>query len=189
MFETTNELSGYLAPNERVLWQGQGRRRLNSTAAGGFFFVALFVAMALIFVALFLASARAGRSGDDEAVVLIVLPIIFISIGLGVGIPLVLLGQRTSNARYFVTNAAAMIVYPPTTWLGRRVTVVPLRSISQLTLTENRDGTGSLTFGQHPFSGYGRYSGTWWMDSVAAFSNIEQPQMVYQLIRKQMAEP
>jgi len=189
MFETTNELSGYLAPNERVLWQGQGRRRLNSTAAGGFFFVALFVALALIFVALFLASARAGRSGDDEAVVLIVLPIVFISIGLGVGIPLVLLGQRTSNARYFVTTASAVIVYPPTTWSGRRVTVVPLKNVPQLTLTENRDGTGSLTFGQPPFSGYGRYSGTWLMDSTAAFFNIEQPQMVYQLIRKQMAEP
>ena len=49
MFETTTELSGYLAPNERVVWQGQGKRRLTSAATGGYIFIAMFVAIALIF--------------------------------------------------------------------------------------------------------------------------------------------
>jgi hypothetical protein len=68
------------------------------------------------------------------------------------------------------------------------VTIIPLKNIQQLTLSENRDGTGTLTFGQSLYSGYGRYGSSWLMDAVAAFWNIEQPQDVYQLIRKQLAE-
>lgn len=187
MFDT-NELSGYLAPNERVLWQGQGKRRLNATSAGGALFIAMFVSFALILGVIFMATSRGGRSNDDEAVVLIVLPIIFLSIGLGVGIPLLVVSQRSSNARYFVTNAAALIVYPPTGWAGSRVTILPLKNLQQVTLSENRDGTGTLTFGQSLSAGYGRYSNSWLMDSVPAFSNIDQPRDVYQLIRRQMAE-
>ncbi len=187
MFET-NELSNYLAPNERVLWQGQGKRRLNATSAGGAIFIVMFVSFALIFGLIFMATTRGGRSNDDEAVVFIILPIVFLSIGLGVGLPLLVMGQRNSNARYFVTNAAALIVYPPTGWSGGRVTVLPLKNLQQLTLSENRDGTGTLTFGQSLYAGYSRYSNSWLMDSVPAFLNIDQPRDVYQLIRRQMAE-
>lgn len=187
MFETI-ELSNYLAPNERVLWQGQGKRRMSS-AAGGYFFIAMFVAFALIFGLIFLTTTRGGRNvRGDDSVALIILPIIFLAVGLGVGVPLVLLGGRSSNARYFVTNLSAVIVYSAVAWSGKRVTIVPLKNVPQLTLSENRDGTGTLTFGQSFSGGYGRYSGSWLMDSVAAFWNIEQPQDVYQLVRKQMAE-
>lgn len=188
MFET-NELSNYLAPNERVLWQGQGKRRLNSAAAGGYVFIAMFVGMALIFGLIFLTTTRGGRSvRDDDAIAFVILPIIFIAVGLSVGLPLVLLGSRSNNARYFVTNLSAVIVYPATAWSGKRVTVVPLKNVQQLTLSENRNGTGTLTFGQSFYGGYGRYGSSWLMDSVTAFWNIEQPQDVYQLIRKQVAE-
>jgi len=81
-----------------------------------------------------------------------------------------------------------VIVYPPAAWSGRRLTVLPLKNLPQITLSENRDGTGSLTFGQSLYSNYGRYSNSWMLDSTPAFSNIEQPLDVYQLIRKQMAE-
>jgi hypothetical protein len=187
MFET-NELSSYLAPNERVVWQGQGKRRLNSAATGGYFFIAMFVAFALIFGLIFLATSRGSRSGDDEMVAFVILPIVFLSVGLGVGIPLVLLGRRSSNARYTVTTTSAILLYPPTAWSGSRVTVLPLKNLQQITLSENRDGTGTLTFGQSLMAGYGRYSSSWLMDSTPSFSNIEQPRDVYQLIRKQMAE-
>jgi hypothetical protein len=88
-----------------------------------------------------------------------------------------------------VTTASALIFYPPTAWSGNRLTVLPLKNLQQITLSENRDGTGTLTFGQSLMAGYGgRYSNSWWADSTPAFSNIEQPRDVYQLIRKQMAE-
>lgn len=188
MFET-NELGSYLAPNERVLWQGQGKRRLNATSSGGVIFIVMFAVMALIFGVIFATISRTTRvRGDDAAVVFIILPIIFLSVGLGVGIPLLLMGRRTSNGRYFVTTASVVILYPPTAWSGQRLTVLPLKNLPQITLSENRDGTGSLNFGQSLYSSYGRYSNSWMLDSTPTFSNIEQPQDVYQLIRKQMAE-
>ena len=188
MFET-NELSGYLAPNERVLWQGQGKRRLSATSMGGAFFIAMFVGFALLFVLLFvMTSSRSRGVRDDDVIPFIILPVIFISVGLGVGIPLLIMCRRTSNARYFVTTTSALILYPPTAWSGSRLTVLPLKNLQQITLSENRDGTGTLTFGQSLMAGYGRYSNSWMLDSTPSFSNIEQPRDVYQLIRKQMAE-
>ena len=189
MFETTNELSGYLAPNERVLWQGQGKRRLSATSSGGVIFIVMFVAMAFIFFGVFAAMSGTSRGRSDDAeVAFIIMPIIMLSIGLGVGIPLLIVGQRTSNGRYFVTTASVLILYPPTTWAGRRLTVLPLKNLPQITLSENRDGTGTLTFGQSLTASYGRYSNSWMMESTPTFSNIDQPRDVYQLIRKQMAE-
>jgi hypothetical protein len=187
MFEMTNEVNGYLAPDERVLWQGQGKRRLNATSAGGAVFIAMFVAMAGLFIAIFAATSQSSRGRGDTAP-LIILPIIFVILGLSIGLPLLVMGQRTGNARYFVTTAAAILLYPPTAWSGRRVTVVPLKNLQQITLSENRDGSGTLTFGQSLMTGYGgRYSNSWWADSTPAFSNIERPLEVYQLIRQQMS--
>ena len=189
MYEMTGELTNYLVPNERVVWQGQGKRRLNSAAAGGYFFIAMFVGMALLFGVIFAVTSQSSRgTRSDDFVPSIIMPIIFVSVGLGVGIPLVMLSRRSSNARYYVTNQSAVIVSPPTAWSGKRVTVVPLKNVQQLTLSENRDGTGTLTFGQSMYSSYGRYGNSWLMDSVTAFWNIEQPQDVYQLIRRQQAE-
>ena len=187
MFEPTPEqLTPFLAPNERVLWQGQGKRRLNATSSGGALLIAMFVAFALIFGLIFLTTARGSRSGDDRAGVFVILPIILLLVGLSVGLPLLVMGQRTCNARYFVTTAAAILLYPPTAWSGKRVTVVPLKNLQQVTLSENRNGTGTLTFGQSLSIGYGRYSNSGWADSTPAFSNIERPLEVYQLIRQQM---
>jgi hypothetical protein len=187
MFEMTSELSGYLAPNERVMWQGQGKRRLNSMGAGGGIVLAVFVVMAGLFVAIFAATSQSSRGRGDSAP-LIILPIIFIILGLSIGLPLWVMGRRTSNARYFVTTLAAILLYPPTAWSGKRVTVVPLKNLQQITLNENRDGSGTLTFGQSLMAGYGgRYSNSWWADSTPAFSNIERPMEVYQLIRQQMS--
>jgi hypothetical protein len=186
MFETTNELSNYLAPNERVVWQGQGKRRLNS--AGGWIVLAIFAAMAVGFVTFYIASIPvAGRARGDLSPA-VILPLIFLVVGLSIGIPLMAMSGRSRNARYFVTTVSAIILYPPTAWSGKRVTILPLKNLQQITLSENRDGTGTLTFGQSLYSGYGRYSNSWLMDSIPAFSNIERPQEIYQLIRKQMAE-
>jgi hypothetical protein len=186
MFETTNEVSGYLAPNERVLWQGQGKQRFNATSAGGTLFIAMFIALTLILGVFFLVSTISSRARSGDAAGLMILPIILVAIGLSVGVPLLMMRQRTSNTRYFVTTAAAILFYPPTVWSGKRVTVVPLKNLQQITLSENRDGTGTLTFGQSLMAGYGRYSNSWWADSTPAFSNIERPLEVYQLIRQQM---
>jgi hypothetical protein len=188
MLDLTGDLNSYLASGERVLWQGQGKRRLTSAAWGGYFFIAMFVVFALIFGGVFagLSSSTRGVRSDDS-MVFIILPIIFLAVGLGVGIPWVLMGNRASKARYFVTNLSAIIVYAPIANAGQRVTVVALKNLQQITLSENRDGTGTLTLASSPYA-YGRYASSWASDAVPTFANIERPQEVYQLIRKQMDE-
>lgn len=127
-------------------------------------------------------------SRGDQAV-FVILPIIFLAVGLGVGLPLLLMGRRASNAQYFITTSSAFIVSPAMSWSGKRVVVILLKNLQQITLAENRDGTtGSLTFGVYPQTVNARYSGGWWLDSMPAFWNIERPLEVYQLIRKQMNE-
>jgi hypothetical protein len=189
MFDLTGELNSYLTSGERVLWQGQGKRRLTSATWGGYFFIAMFVGFALIFGVLFATLASSSRGArSNDSIVFIILPIIFLAVGLGVGIPWVLMGNRASNARYFVTNLSAIIVYAPIANSGQRVTMVSLKNLQQLTLSENRDGTGTLTLASSPYAAYGRYSSSWASDAVPAFANIEKPWEVYQLIRKQMDE-
>ncbi len=189
MFDLTSDLNAYLGPGERVLWQGQGKRRLNSAAMSGFLFIAMFVAFALIFGVLFVTLSSTSRNArSSDSLVFIILPIIFLLVGLGVGVPWVLMGSRASKARYFVTNSSAIIVYLPNAGLAKRVTVVPLKNLPQLTLNENRDGTGTLTLASSPYAAYGRYSSGGLIDSLPAFANIERPLEVYQLIRKQMDE-
>ena len=189
MFDLTSDLNAYLGPGERVLWQGQGKRRLNSAATGGFLFIAMFMVLALIFGVMFLTLASTSRGArSTDSVVLIILPIIFLSVGLGVGVPWVLLSSRARNARYFVTNSSAIIVYSPTAGLGKRVSVVLLKNLQQLTLNENRDGTGTLTLAASSSAAYGRYSNGGLIDSAPAFANIERPLEVYQLVRKQIDE-
>ena len=184
MFEASNDLSTYLAPNERVLWEGRGKRKLSSASTGGLIFLVIFVGLALLFVLLFFLTATSSRSRGDTAPMIIV-PIMFVFIGLVVGIPLYMAGRQSNNARYIVTTLSALIV-SQTMWSGKRVMVVALKNASQITFTENRDGTGTLTFGSNPFMAYGRTYSSWYADATPAFWNIERPLEVYQLIRKTM---
>lgn len=187
MFDMTNDLNNYLAPNERILWQGQGQRKFLSATNPGILFALIFGGIAAFMLIIFMTVGSSTRSSNSvPSFVVVFFPLLFIAIGLGVGIPMSTMG-RGANARYFVTNAAAIIVNA-SRWTGKRTTIVPLKNIAQLSLTENRDGTGTLTFGSNPLAAYGRYGNSMYASATPAFWNIEKPLEVYQLIRKQMSE-
>ncbi len=188
-FDMSSDLNNYLAPNERVLWQGQSRRKLWSASNPGLLFALIFGGMAALFLVLFLTIGSSSRSSNSVPSFLVVFfPLFFIAIGLGVGIPMSMMSRNSANARYVVTAAAAIIVND-NRWLGgKRTTIVPLKNIAQLSLIENRDGTGTITFGSNPFAAYGRYGNSWYANATPAFWNIEKPMEVYQLIRKQMTD-
>jgi hypothetical protein len=188
MFDMTNDLNNYLAPNERVVWQGKGTRKFFSASKPGVLLALIFGGIAAFMLIMFLTIGSSSRSRTSDTQFLTVfLPLLFIVIGLSVGLPLMLMGRGAANARYIVTTAAAIIVND-NRWGGKRTTIIPLKNIAQLSFTENRDGSGTITFGSNPLAAYGRYNNTWLMDSSSAFSNIEKPLEVYQLIRKQMSE-
>jgi hypothetical protein len=187
MFDMTNDLNNYLAPNERVLWQGQGQRKLWSATNPGVLFALIFGGVAAVMLVVFLSIGSSTRSSSSVPSFFVVFfPLLFIAIGLGVGVPMSMM-NRGANARYVVTNAAAIIVND-SRWTAKRTTIVPLKNIAQLSFTENRDGTGTLTFGSNPFTAYSRYGNSWYASATPAFWNIEKPLEVYQLIRKQMTD-
>ena len=191
MFDMTNDLNNYLAPNERVLWQGQGQRKFFSAANSGVLFALIFGGIAAMLFVVFLSIGSSGSTSSRNSVpsfFVVFFPALFIAIGLGVGIPMSMMSRGAANARYVVTTVAAMIVADNRGFGGKRTTIIPLKNIAQLSFTENRDGTGTITFGANPLAAYGRYNNAWLMDSTSAFSNIEKPLEVYQLIRKQMSE-
>src|SRR5512143_1870434 len=179
MFDLTNDLNNYLAPNERILWQGQGRYKLWTASNPGLLFALIFGGMAAVMLVLFLVLGSSSRSSNSVPLFFVVFfPLLFIAIGLGVGIPMSALSRSAANARYIVTSAAAIIVMD-NRFSGKRTTIFPLKNIAQLALTENRDGTGSITFGSNPLAAYGRYYGnSWYANSTPAFWNIEKPMEV-----------
>ena len=185
MIDSTYEFTAYLAPNERVLWQGQGRRKFlafGSTSA--IVVLAIIAALGFGMLATCLTASNLSR-GPAYLFPLVLVAFILVIVGLSIGIPLMAAGRRTSNARYAVTTSSALIISQGP-WSGKRVTMLPLKSLPQVTLVENRDGTGTLLFSNSPYVGT-RYSSTWVADALPGFWNIEQPMNVYQLIRKQMA--
>ena len=189
MFDMTNDLNNYLAPNERILWQGQGQRKIWSASNPGVLFALIFGGIAAFILVMFLTIGSTSRARTSDTQFLTVfLPLLFIVIGLSVGLPLMLMGRGAAKARYIVTTMAAIIVNDNRWGGGKRTTIIPLKNVAQLSLTENRDGTGTIMFGSNPLAAYGRYNNTWLMDSTPSFSNIEKPLEVYQLIRKQMSE-
>jgi hypothetical protein len=187
MLDMTTDLNNYLAPNERILWQGQGQRKFFSATNPGILFALIFGGVAAVMLVVFLTIGSSTRSSSSVPSFFVVfIPLLFIVIGLGVGIPISAM-SRGANARYVLTSAAAIIVND-SRWTGKRTTIIPLKNIAQLSLTENRDGSGTITFGSNPFAAYGRYGTSMVASATPAFWNIEKPLEVYQLIRKQMTD-
>ncbi|MCA1552999.1 MAG: hypothetical protein LC737_01330 [Chloroflexi bacterium] len=190
MFDAAmNAIAPYLAPDERIEWQGRSRGRAwGALSATGGILLAVFVTLALILFAIsMLLGATIPPSDSSGIQVFVILPLIFLMVGLGVGLPLLLAGLRTPQAIYFTTTHAA-IIYGESRWIGRRITVVSLANLSTISVIENRDGTGSLIFGQNAFAGSAnaRYGSSQWADAMPAFWNIDQPRELYQRIRAQM---
>jgi hypothetical protein len=186
MLDTQQNLTPYLSTGEKIVWQGRGRPKLfSSHSMGGFIFLGIFLFIAL-FVTIVFISVAASNPRNAPPAPLFFLPLLFVFIGLVIGIPLILYGRQMTNALYVVTNQAVMIV-GESRLMGKRMTIVPLCNLPVLTLVENRDGTGTLLFGQSMLPPNMRYSGSPLIDTTPAFWNIEQPLQVYQLIRKQMS--
>jgi hypothetical protein len=82
-----------------------------------------------------------------------------------------------SRTYYGVTNERALIV---TTWFGRRVRSIGLRTLGDVSTSERSDQSGTITFGAgqptaQPFGRSSRYS-------PPAFDMIDNVKNVYQLI-------
>jgi hypothetical protein len=109
------------------------------------------------------------------------------------GIPFLLMGAYMVAGRFFieawkrartdytVTNERIII---RSGIFARQVQSLDLRGMGQFSMTENRKGEGTITFGVSPagskFTGLAAWPGD---DSVARFDSIAEARKVYELIR------
>jgi hypothetical protein len=141
MVEIPTELARELAPEERILWAGRPRQGI------------VFHALDLVFLPFFLAwSGGVGaaivsmlRSPKGDIIGVFVLLAVFapIALYLIVGRFLVDARQR-SKTFYAVSNERVVIVWG---LFSRTVKSIDLKFFGEMTLTERRNGRGSIVFG------------------------------------------
>jgi hypothetical protein len=191
MLESTESvLAAQLDSDEKLLWAGQPRGGLRlrpqdiflipfSLVWGGF--AIFWEVSALSFI-----PKGAGPIG-------VIFPLF--------GLPFVLAGLYLIFGRFFVdARVRARTYYGVTSeriiilsgLFSRQVKSLPLRSLSDISLTQRNDGSGSITFGPthfiHGFFPGGSWPGTGKF-SPPSFDLIEHAKDVYDLIRKAQRTP
>jgi hypothetical protein len=184
MIDPINEAALYLAPDEKILWQGRNTKRTPTSSSLALMAFGMCSALAIGYFIVFVwqpgSSWGMGLGMSSEMGILLIVLLVF-------GPVLAFLafqGRRERNTRYVVTNLAALIVSQGSQ-SSIRLTTIPFGGLSEVRVIENRDSTGTLMFneGSRAVASSGGLAQT-----GAAFWNIEKPWEVYQLIRKQMDE-
>lgn len=175
MSEAINKFQQYMLPTETVLWEGRSGRRSGGNV--GLLFIPAIAAVVLI---LLFQTPLMGNwyfaPSSLPLLLLFVLPFFMAAF-------FFLAGPR--EERYVVTSRSILI--GARTWTGRfQVTALPLRNLQQITLRPNTGGIGTLVFGSGPTGSVTTDSSS--RIGLPTFWKIEQPQDVYQLIRKQIDE-
>ena len=177
-YELEQAARSQLARDEKLLWSGQPRRGIKLRPAD-----ALMIPFSLMwggFAVFWEASVlKQGAPG-------------FFALW---GVPFVLIGAYMIAGRFFVdawqrahtyyalTDQRAIII---SGIMSRQVKSLPLRTMSDITLSERADGSGSITLG--PSSGpYTWFSGSGWPGSgkyqPPAFEMIENVRQVHAMLR------
>jgi Bacterial PH domain len=173
---TTVSIQFNLDRGERQLWAGQPKQGLVFRAADTFMipFSLLWGGFAIFWEASVLTTNAPG----------------FFAL---FGVPFVLMGlyvtvgrffvdaRRRANTTYAVTTERVLI---STRWFSASTKSLNLKTLSDITLNERRDGSGTITFGPtNPLATM--YGGTWWpgLSQTPSFEMIRDAKRVYDLIR------
>jgi hypothetical protein len=179
MLPSPEEISTqHLDPGERLLWSGRPRPGIRLRAQDAFL-----IPFSLLWCgfAIFWETSVLRRNA----------PLFF-----GIwGIPFVLMGLYIVLGRFFVdAKARERTVYGVTNerilfvggLLARQIKSLPIRNLADVTLTERRDGSGTIVFGQLPFRLDFFPMGSWpggRRSMPPSFDFIEHARDVYDVIR------
>jgi hypothetical protein len=176
--ETNMLVQAELNLNEHLLWVGQPRRGivLRATDALMIPFSILWGGFAIFW------EISAIRSGAPPFFALFGIPFVLVGVYIIFGRFFVDAWQRV-NISYAVTNERIII---RSGRLLKRVKSLNLRTLSDVSMEERRDGSGTITFGPtHPMARW--YGGTPWPGTASLYSPsfelIPQVTSVYNLIR------
>lgn len=172
-------MQGELSADEKLLWSGQPRSGIRLRATDVFLipFSLLWCGFAIFWETMVISS------GAPLFMKLWGIP--FVAIGIFFVVGRFMWDAKTrQNTYYGVTNERVIIVNG---LFARRTKSLNLRTLSDISLTERSDGSGTITFGpQHPM-GYWFPAGSWpgaGQFAPPAFDLIEQAKPVYEIIRQ-----
>lgn len=193
MWETTpTAVRNQIGRDEQLLWSGQPRQGVAFRSSDIFMipFSLMWGGFAIFWeaMALFM-TFKVPKDGPGAAA--LIFPLF--------GLPFVLMGlymifgrfivdaRRRANTHYGVTNQRIILI---TGLTGRQVKSLNLRTLSDVSLSEKPDQTGTITFGPtSPFAGwYGNLSWPGMAQTAPAFEMIPEAKKVYDLIRESQAK-
>lgn len=178
MVEVPRQLAQELAPSEKVLWTGQPRRGL--VLHGYDAFALPFGLFWLGAVVVMFSSLLSARQVDPVGVAF---ALIFVTVGIYfVAGRFFVEAKQRSRTFYAVTSERIIIV---SGLLSRTVKSIDLKTLSEMSLSERRNGSGSILFG--PTSPFDWMNMPGWpgMGSrmAARFDLIPNVRSVYEAIR------
>lgn len=177
--QTSIEIQKHLEPQEAVLWAGQPRQGIMIRGSDIFLipFSLLWGGFAIFW------EYTALTKGAPPFFGLFGIPFVVIGIYFIAGRFYVEAKQRAKTF-YAVTSERVLII---SGLAQRKVKSLALRTLSDVSMTESKDGTGSISFGQSfPFASL--FWGMYWPGmeqfSGARLDTIDNAKQVYQLIRE-----
>ena len=181
--DSQHELRPELGSGERVLWSGMPKQGLRLHWADGFIIPFIVIWMA---IPLFGATATL-KNGKGIGEVVFFLPFLLIGGYMLIGRYIVDAKHR-ARTFYGVTNQRILIVVAAR---SRRTTSLWLKSLTDVTFTEHRDGKGTIQFGSDRWPGAAALGAGWpGMSQYVAprFDLGADARRVYELIKKAQAE-
>jgi len=166
-----------LAPNERILWTGKPRQGIYLRVSDTFL-----IPMSLLWCAFVVFwEARVFNSGAPLFFILWGIPFVLVGLYVVAGRFLVDAKQR-SKTFYGLTEDRIIIV---SGLFQKKTKTLNLQTLSDISLTEREDRTGTITFGPSP-PFYSWVAGASWPGlgqmAVPSFEAIENARTVYDLI-------
>ena len=177
--ETAAIIRRELGPQESLLWSGQPRKGLafRSSDLVMIPFSLMWGGFAIVWETMVI------RANAPLFMIMWGIPFVLIGLYLIVGRFFVDAKQR-SQIHYAVTNERVIII---TNFFGRKLKSLSLHTLSEMTLDQKPDGSGTITFGpantltQWNMSGLSRRKG---QPSTPCFEMIQDAKRVYEIIRE-----
>jgi hypothetical protein len=173
-----------LSSGERLIWSGQPRRGIRLRASDAFLipFSSLWCGFAIFWEVMALTATAKG--GGPVALVFPLFGVPFVLMGLYLVFGRFIVDARMRECTFYGITSERIIIVSGL--FSRRTKSLNLRTLSDISLTERPDGSGTITFGPtHPF-GQWLQAGPWpgaGQYSLPSFDMVDRAKEVYNVIR------
>jgi hypothetical protein len=181
--QISESIRAELSPGEQILWSGQPRQGIAFRGSDAFAipFSLLWAGFAVFWL------VSAAQSGAPLPFVLFGVP--FVLVGLYIVFGRFFVEAKQREKTYYALTANRIII--SSGLFARKVKSLQLKTLSEISLSERSDGTGTISFGaQHPmasmFGGMSSWPGAE-QYLGPRFDLIPQARTVYEEVRKAQA--